>query len=333
MKYFKYLKEHAGWIAIWLFLIISIEIFLLTISGNNALKIYVGVAVTTLIWLGTFIDYCKVKKFVCGLEESMNSLDKKYLFAEMVGAGECQEQELVVYILKEMERSMADNVAEYRRTCEEYKDYIETWVHEVKIPIATAGMIIENHKNDLVGDVGLEAEVKRIQNYVEQALFFARSESVEKDYMIKKIDLEEVVSSVIYDKKRLLREKHAGVDLHDLNTERDVVSDGKWISFVLSQIVDNSIKYAKEAETLALEIWATEENKRVSLHIRDNGVGMKSGELSRIFEKGFTGTNGRNVSASTGMGLYLCKKLCSRLQHELTAKSVEGEGTEMIIKF
>ena len=102
---------------------------------------------------------------------------------------------------------------------------------------------------------------------------------------------------------------------------------------MLSQIVDNSIKYAKEAETLALEIWATEENKRVSLHIRDNGVGMKSGELSRIFEKGFTGTNGRNVSASTGMGLYLCKKLCSRLQHELTAKSVEGEGTEMIIKF
>lgn len=333
MSYFKYLREHAGWLAIWLFLVSSLEIMLLTMKGSATLMIYVGIAITITIFLGTFLDYRKTKKFVTTLETSMESLDKKYLLPELLEPASSSDQQIYIAIIKQMEQSMADNIADYRRRSEEYRDYIVTWVHEVKIPIATAGMIIENHRDEAVREVGIDAEIKRIQNYVEQALFFARSEAVEKDYIIKELDLEEIASSVIYDKKRILREKRASVDIHDMSSTKKVLSDGKWLTFIMSQIIDNSIKYAKEDRTLALEIFVSEEADSVALHIKDNGIGMNSSELGRAFDKGFTGTNGRNVSASTGMGLYLCKRLCDRLEHGLTIKSVEGEGTELIIEF
>ncbi|MCQ2494673.1 MAG: sensor histidine kinase [Lachnospiraceae bacterium] len=331
MSYFKYLREHAGWLAIWLFLVSSLEIMLLTMKGSATLMIYVGIAITITIFLGTFLDYRKTKKFVTTLETSMESLDKKYLLPELLEPASSSDQQIYIAIIKQMEQSMADNIADYRRRSEEYRDYIVTWVHEVKIPIATAGMIIENHRDEAVREVGIDAEIKRIQNYVEQALFFARSEAVEKDYIIKELDLEEIASSVIYDKKRILREKRASVDIHDMSPAKKVFSDGKWLAFIMSQIIDNSIKYAKEDCTLSLEIFVTEEADSVALHIKDNGIGMNSSELGRAFDKGFTGTNGRNVSASTGMGLYLCKRLCDRLEHELSVESTENEGTEMII--
>lgn len=333
MNFFRYLKEHAGWGVIWLFLVATTEIMLLTLKGSGFLMIYVGISLTVFILLGIYIDYRKVKRFIGNMETSLDSLDKKYLLPEMIDSPNNCEEELIVAILREMEQSMADNLAVYRRSCEDYREYVETWVHEVKIPIATAGMIIENHGNEPVKEVGLDSEIRRIQNYVEQALFFARSEAVEKDYIIKEVNLEDITESLLVEKKKMLREKHAAIDIHDITPTKPVLSDGKWLGFIMSQIIDNSIKYAKEDESLNLEVFVTEENKKVSLHIKDNGVGMKQSELGRIFDKGFTGTNGRNISASTGMGLYLCKKLCNRLEHELFVKSEENVGTEMIITF
>ena len=333
MNYLRYLKDHAGWVIIWLFLVASLEILLLTLGGLGIIRLYVGIALTISILIGTYLDYRKVKSFILSMENIAESIDKKYLLPEMIDSCSNREQELFTHILRQMEQSMADNIAVYRRKSTDYKDYIETWVHEVKIPIATAGMIIENHKNELVKDSEIDTEIKRIQNYVEQALFFARSEAVEKDYIIKEIDLEEIANQVIYDKRKLLREKRACIDIHDMSISKKVLSDGKWISFIMSQIIENSIKYAKEDENLRIEIFLTAIDNKVMLHIKDNGIGMKNSEMNRIFDKGYTGTNGRNVSASTGMGLYLCRKLCTRLEHQLNVDSKENVGTEMIIEF
>lgn len=331
MSYIRYLKEHAGWLAIWCFLVVTIDIFLLTVNGASMLMLYVALSITVMIIIGTYLDYRRLKLFLIELEKTCETLDKKYLLPEMITEINTQEEALYVDLIKKMETSMADNVAAHRRTSEDYKSYIETWVHEVKIPIATAKLIIENHGDETVREACIEKEIKRIQGYVEQALFFARSEAVEKDYMIKELDLEEIVTSVIYDKKRILREKRAGIDIHDMSVSKKVVSDDKWISFIISQVVENSIKYAKEDTQLVIEIFMTEENGKAILHIKDNGIGMKDGEVGRAFEKGFTGTNGRNVSASTGIGLYLCRKLCQRLEHEMSLSSKEGEGVEVCI--
>ena len=115
--------------------------------------------------------------------------------------------------------------------------------------------------------------------------------------------------------------------------DRKIKSDEKWIGFIIGQILDNSIKYAKEGEALRLRVQFAEEDGSVCLQITDNGIGMKASETARAFEKGFTGSNGRSGRASTGMGLYLCKKLCNRLEHEIRMESKEGEGTTVSILF
>lgn len=225
---------------------------------------------------------------------------------------------------------MNTEVANYRRKSEEYKEYIETWVHEIKIPIATSKMIMTNHRTDSIMGSGLDMEMERIENYVEQALFYARSAEVEKDYFIKPIDLNQTISDTILQKKKMLIAKRASVDIHDVEPAKEILSDNKWLSFIIGQTVDNSIKYAKD-DSLKIEIFCQEVDDHVELHIKDNGIGMKSAEVDRVFDKGFTGSNGRANKASTGIGLYLCKKLCKRLEHDIRLESVENEGTTVII--
>lgn len=333
MKYLKYLAEHAYWIIIALFITVTSDIFLLTLRGSKTLIVFVSVAVPVGMLMGTYIDFRRNRTFLDNTIKISENLDKKYLLPEVMTEANTEEQRLVREIMGIMERSMGDNVSLYRRLCDEYKEYIETWVHEIKIPIATAEMIITNHGKDSLTDSGIETEIRRISDYVEQALFYARSEAVEKDYLIKPINIEEIVNSAILANKKALRSMRASIDIHDINPAREVLSDGKWISFIVGQILANSIKYVDSERPLKLEIYISEENKKTSLHIKDNGIGIKESELSRVTDKGFTGTNGRIGKASTGMGLYLCNKLCNRLEHTLSVCSTEGVGTEVIITF
>ena len=333
MKFSKYIFEHKLWIAIAAFLIVTIDIFLLTLHGSVYLMLYVAGAVIFGLGLGLYVDYDRRKKYLNEIRENAAKMDEKYLVADLLSKAETSEEELVDEILRSMEQSMADRVADYRRRSEEYKEYIETWVHEVKIPISTARMIIENHKHDTVAESGLVDEVERISTYVEQALFYARSEAVEKDYYVKSLNLTEVVGSALSARKRSLIAMRASIDLSGLEDAPEVLSDGKWLSFIVGQIIDNSIKYAKSEETLALSFKVLNVDGKTGLSITDNGIGMKEEETDRAFEKGFTGSNGRIGKASTGIGLYLCKKLCLRLQHDIELSSKAGVGTTVTIVF
>jgi signal transduction histidine kinase len=278
-------------------------------------------------------DYRKLKHMFDDVQSKTDTLDKKYLVSEVMEKPDSQEGEMLMSVLKKAEVSMSDNVADYRRGSEEYRDYIETWVHEVKIPISASKMIIENHGDAPVSESGIADELDRIEGYVEQALFYARSSNVEKDFFIKEIELPEVIKGVISKRRKTLIPMHASIDMGDLQGEKKVLSDGKWLSFIISQIVDNSIKYASPDRNLKLSFYMSEEGGRNVLNISDNGVGIKSAEISRAFEKGFTGSNGRMGRASTGIGLYLCKKLCIRLGHDIAIESEEGEGTKLKIMF
>ncbi len=191
-------------------------------------------------------------------------------------------------------------------------------------------MVIENNKNEVTKSIGEELE--KIENYIEQALFYARSNTVEKDYYIKKIGLQEIVNDSIKKNKNLLIPEKTILNLHDLNYE--VNTDSKWMSFILNQILQNSVKYKKQNHNLELEISAKQGKQNIILTLKDNGIGIKKGEITRVFEKGFTGTNGRKIGKkSTGIGLYLCKKLCDKLGLGLELNSIEGEGTEVRIVF
>lgn len=225
---------------------------------------------------------------------------------------------------------MIENVNKYKYLQEDYKEYIELWIHEIKIPLATSKMIIENNKSKVTENI--DEELDKIENYIEQALFYARSNAVEKDYYIKKIKLQEIVNESIKRNKNILIEEKVILNLHDL--ENEVNTDNKWVTFILNQIIQNSVKYRKKDVNLQLDIYSEKQKENVILYIIDNGIGIKEGEINRIFEKGFTGSNGRiSNKKSTGIGLYLCKNLCDKLGISIHGSSKEIEGTEISLIF
>ena len=201
---------------------------------------------------------------------------------------------------------------------------------KLKSQLQAGKMVIENNKNEVTKSI--EQELEKIENYIEQALFYARTNTVEKDYYIKKTRLQEIVNDSIKKNKNLLIPEKTILNLHDLDYE--VNTDSKWVSFIINQILQNSVKYKKQNHNLELEMSAKQGKQNIILTLKDNGIGIKKGEITRVFEKGFTGTNGRKIGKkSTGIGLYLCKKLCDKLGLGLELNSVEGEGTEVRIVF
>ena len=327
MKYGRYIVEHKIWIAVFAGLFCSVEVFLLTFSGSGWLMVYTAAAALFGFFLGTYVDYRRWKQYFDKLNRMLTELDKKYLLCELIEKGETQEEQLLQALFYEMEVSMNEQVSKHRRNSGEYKEYVEAWVHEIKIPIGAMKMILANHKE---ADFGLEEEVARMEGYVEQALFYSRSNDVEKDYLINSVPLRQVVQEVILKRRKTLREKNAKIDLHDL--EYSVHSDSKWLAFMVGQVVDNSIKYG-EKDKLILEIFGEKSEHATLLHVKDNGAGIKTSEVSRVFDKGFTGSNGRKGTNSTGIGLYLCKKLCGRLEHNIRIESEEGKGTMVTFVF
>ena len=320
------------WCAAFLFVALTADVFLMTFEGSGWLILYISLASVFSCLAGFIIGYLRTKKMYDEIEEKIDAMDKKYLVPEVLDERENQEAELVFEILKKAEVSMSDNVAGYRHETEEYRDYVESWVHEIKIPISAAQMICENHKDTPLRESGISDELDRIESNVEQALYFARSSYVEKDYFIKEVNAAELVRRAVAKRRRSLIAMRAKIEV-DIAEDAVICSDAKWLSFILGQIIDNSIKYVKEDEGLILVFSLEETEGRKALLIKDNGMGIKSAEISRVFEKGFTGSNGRAGRASTGIGLYLCRKLCLKLSHEMSIISEEGKGTSVRIQF
>ena len=260
----------------------------------------------------------------------LNELDEKYLITEIVKSPNFIEGIILKDLLYQIDKSMAENVNKYKYMQEDYKDYIELWIHEIKIPISTSKMVIENNKNDTTKSI--DEELDKVENYIEQALFYARSNTVEKDYYIRKVNLKDIVNESIRKNKSILIHEKVLINIHDIDLQ--VNTDSKWIVFIVNQIIQNSIKYKKPNVNLEIEIYAKKKKENSILFIKDNGIGIKEGELSRVFEKGFTGSNGRLLNKkSTGIGLYLCKNLCNKLGLGIDIKSEKDNYTEISIVF
>lgn len=329
MNFRLFFKEKAITILLLLFGIITIEIFLMAYNVGMFIKIYIPLIIMGLYMISIIIEYFKRKKFYDNLLKMLEELDEKYLITEIIKTPNFLEGQIFKNSLEQIDKSMLENVNKYKYMTEDYKEYIELWIHEIKIPIAASKMVIENNKNAITKSI--DEELDKVENYIEQALFYARSNTVEKDYYIRKVVLKEIVNESIKKNKSSLIQEKISIDIHDLDIE--VNTDNKWIVFILNQIIQNSIKYRKK-ENSVIEIYANQGKENVILYIKDNGIGIKQGEITRVFEKGFTGTNGRlSNKKSTGIGLYLCKKLCNKLGIGIELNSVQNEGTEVMLIF
>ena len=329
MDFKLFLREKASTILLLLFGLITIEIFLMAYNVGMFIKIYIPLIIIGLYMISIIIEYFKRKKFYDNLLKILEELDEKYLITEIIKTPNFLEGQIFKNSLEQIDKSMLENVNKYKYMTEDYKEYIELWIHEIKIPIATSKMVIENNKNAITKSI--DEELDKVENYIEQALFYARSNTVEKDYYIRKVVLKEIVNESIKKNKSSLIQEKISIDIHDLEIE--VNTDNKWIVFILNQIIQNSIKYRKK-ENSVIEIYANQGKENVILYIKDNGIGIKQGEITRVFEKGFTGTNGRlSNKKSTGIGLYLCKKLCNKLGIGIELNSVQNEDTEVKLVF
>ena len=329
MDFKLFFKEKAITILLLLFGIITIEIFLMAYNVGMFIKIYIPLIIMGLYMISIIIEYFKRKKFYDNLLKMLEELDEKYLITEIIKNPNFLEGKIFKNTLEQIDKSMLENVNKYKYMTEDYKEYIELWIHEIKIPISASKMVIENNKNAITKSI--DEELDKVENYIEQDLFYARSNTVEKDYYIRKVVLKEIVNESIKKNKSSLIQEKISIDIHDLEIE--VNTDNKWIVFILNQIIQNSIKYRKK-ENSVIEIYANQGKENVILYIKDNGIGIKQGEITRVFEKGFTGTNGRlSNKKSTGIGLYLCKKLCNKLGIGIELNSVQNEGTEVKLVF
>ena len=324
-----FIKEKILLISLLILALVTIEIFLIAYDVHNFIKIYIIVFPLLLISISLSIEYYNKKTFYNKLEKNLQDLNEKYLISEIIETPNFIEGKILKEVIQDVDKSMIENVNKYKKIQEEYKEYIELWIHEIKIPIATSKMIIENNKSE--AGRSIDEELDKVEDYIEQALYYARSNTVEKDYIIGKVELREIVNTAVIKNKNLLITNKVNLDLHGL--DRWVYTDSKWMVFILNQIIQNAVKYGRNEDS-KLEIFAEEEKEKVILFVKDNGIGIKSSEICRVFEKGFTGENGRIIGKkSTGIGLYLCKKLCEKLEIGLGLESEKGVGTKVAITF
>jgi len=283
--------------------------------------------------LGMFIpllvEYRAKSEFYRDLLMIFENLEKKNLITEMIRRPDFTEGMILYDILQGSDKACLDEIASYREIQESYREYIELWVHEIKTPIASSKLMLQNaEKNALL--VSLNDELEKIEDDVQQVLFYSRSNNVDKDYLIKELSLQNVCNEAIRKNSKALIQKKLSVTMRDLDIF--VLSDAKWIVFILDQIIGNAVKYSRIVQP-SLVISAQKTSNNTVLSVMDNGIGIVASELGRIFDKGFTGTNGRSGEKSTGMGLYICKKLCNKLGLGLEAESQAGQGTTIRIIF
>lgn len=327
----KYLKDHwllfVGW-----FSFVAITCFILWLSPTMSLTLsvmgYIILLQALLLSLFLTIDYSLKKSWWQTIDSEehppslQNYLECASKFEEKIA------QEYINGLLVEHQQVMQQAIASQQ----EQKDYIDSWVHEIKVPLSAVNLIMQSLEDEIPEKKYylMENELEKIDEYVEQVLYYARLDSFSKDYLIQEYSLKEMVQSVIRTQKNYFIQKNLQFSI----TGRDatVLTDSKWVMFIFRQLVSNAVKYTPRGGKITVEIMQTKEG--VWLLLKDTGLGIPKKDQRRIFDKGFTGENGRlSEQHSTGLGLYLAKKLAVKLGHELSVESVEGEGTTMKLLF
>ena len=314
-----YLKKNTK---VYILFVVFITIFFIMFYLYNLpleALIYTGSFCFLVSLIASFLDFVNYKEsykklkfleknILNDLEDLPKSLDIRIDYYHKI----------IEKLYEELEKLTQEN----RQKNTDMVDYYSMWVHQIKTPIAAMNFLLDNEEVD---QKILQQELFKIERYVEMVLTYIRLDSISSDYVITKINLDEVVKDSVKKYATIFINKK--IKLNYVSHETMVISDKKWLSFAFEQILGNSVKYSSVGGEITIE---TYENKLV---IEDNGIGIKEEDLPRIFEKGFTGFNGRYEKKSSGLGLYLCKKTLDKLGHHIEISSKVGEGTRIEIIF
>lgn len=305
----------AAALSLWVVLLL----FLLALRVRAEIIVIISVFWWLLTVLVLAYEYLRRRRFYRPLVVNLSQLQQAYLILEALESPHFYDGKILYETLLRTDKSMAENVQAYALQSEEFREYVEMWIHEVKTPLATLSLLAKDPK--------VHQQIKRLDDYVEQILYFVRAENAERDYLVKAVDLERLVGTVASRNREILLASHIDFSVSGLN--QTVYTDAKWLEFILNQILMNSIKYG----STEIHISAQDTPKEVVLTIHDNGIGIAEKDLPRVFDKSFTGSNGRKSQQSTGMGLYIAKTLCEKLGHQISVDSKAGQYTDVKITF
>lgn len=281
--------------------------------------------------------------FLVGFQAIYYSLKRKWwakitctsndsLLQDYVTGAKTEEERVQQAYMNQLLREHQETMQQVIRSQEEQKDYIDSWVHEIKVPLAATKLLLQSVEFDLPDAkfLAIENELDRMNDYVEQVLYVARLDSFSKDYLIQETSLKEAIQPVIRSQANFFIQKAIHFELQ--GDDQLVLTDGKWVAFIFRQLLSNAIKYTPNHGQIMIKL--ARNLQGVSLSLTDTGIGIPTEDNRRIFDKGFTGSNGRNAQVhSTGLGLYLVKNLSEKLGIEVTVASQVGQGSTFTLYF
>lgn len=332
MKFHQYLWDRRYLFLFYLVLmcLISSIVYLdstVKVSGGNI--IYLNVVALVLLFLYLLGEFFRYKRSFQHIMYVLDHVEKDLIYS--LPEAITHEQDLYLKLMKKMYADQNFTLKELFKDKQDSLEFITSWVHEVKTPIAACRLVIEDRAGKPSKETfkSVEEELDKIEAHVERALYYSKIDAFSKDYLISEQNLDHLIKKVIKKNAKTFIYKKIKIELSDLNLI--VTTDHKWLIFIFNQILSNALKYTDSGGTIRIFGEADQKEKRLT--IEDNGIGIPSEDVGRIFEKGFTGTRGREDYKATGMGLYLVKKLAQKLGHEISVESVHGEYTKMIIHF
>ncbi|GAA0729215.1 sensor histidine kinase [Clostridium malenominatum] len=332
MRFDKYLADKRYSLLFYLLLmsfvsaVISLDSSMKVSMGNI---IYLNAVSFIFFTLYLVLNYLFIKNYYKTINDIVKNNNDELFYR--VPKPKSYEQKLFHHLLKDVYEYQNEKIQKLYDTKKDNEEFITSWVHQIKTPIAVSRLLIENSLNKPTAAVlsSLEEELDKVESYIEQALYYSKIDDFSKDYLINEVELDRVVKETVKKHAKTFINKKIKVEIE--NTELVLVTDKKWLSFVLDQILDNSLKYTNSGGKI--KIYGIKNNRGHELTIEDNGIGIKTEDVDRIFDKGFTGYNGRENSKSTGFGLYLSKRLVRKLGHDIYVESKYREYTKIILIF
>ncbi|MCR4951749.1 MAG: sensor histidine kinase [Solobacterium sp.] len=313
---FSYLKERILFLLLLAASLAVILIMPLLYEVYRSASLYAAVLVLFCALLLLIPDYLRWRKYMTDLSHlsGFASADLEKLPREFHGSDRVYTKLIEKYA--DEYRSLEEKSAEAES---DLRDTYILWAHQIKTPIAAMRLLLDEKKDPQVNE-----QLFRIEEYVNQLLYYFRSERINNDFVIRSYDIDEIVTSCIRKYSMIFIRKHLKLEYEPVKVQVD--TDEKWLGFVIEQILSNATKYTKEG---SVKIWGTTEK----LVIQDTGIGIAAEDLKQIFEKGYTGLNGRQEKRSTGLGLYLCREILTKLGHDIRIESEKNRGTTVTIFF
>ena len=284
----------------------------------------VGYGMLLFTVLGGIYIAIDFREFVRRLKELEQAKKHIAVSRERIPTAENPLEEQYQELLEEVFRYKCRLESEYDNRYSEMMDYYTMWVHQIKTPIAAMHLLLQSEE---VPDKGeLEEQLFKTEEYVGMVLQYLRVGGMAADLKFRQYSLDGIVRQAVRKYSKSFIRKHLRLNYQELDCI--VVTDEKWLLFVIEQLLSNAVKYTASRGRVSVYM---DRSRPKTLVIEDTGIGISQEDLPRIFEKGFTGYNGRRDKKSTGLGLYLCKTITDKLNHKITITSVEGEGTRVAL--